>query len=195
MSISRANASASCGTSPWRLSARLPLAARKEDIEDGCQEQSEGRDADHSGEHRHTHRAAHLRSRRRWRRRAAPHPSRSAAEVIEDRAQPQARRLDRCGDRRLPANSSSRANSTMRIAFLADNPTSTMRPICVKMLLSPCVSHTPEERGQQRHRHDQDDRRAAAQGSRRARRAPGTPAGSRAGTPTRANCRRGSPGR
>ena len=36
-----------------------------------------------------------------------------------------------------PANSSSRANSTIRIAFFAARPTSTIRPICVKMLLSP----------------------------------------------------------
>ncbi|MNX99728.1 hypothetical protein D3C86_1321940 [compost metagenome] len=42
-----------------------------------------------------------------------------------------------------PWCSSSRANSTIRIAFFADSPTSTMKPICVKMLLSPRVSHTP----------------------------------------------------
>ena len=42
-----------------------------------------------------------------------------------------------------PANSSSRANSTIRIAFFADSPTSTIRPIWVKMLLSPPVSQTP----------------------------------------------------
>ena len=42
-----------------------------------------------------------------------------------------------------PCISSSRANSTIRIAFFADNPTSTIKPICVKMLLSPSVSHTP----------------------------------------------------
>ncbi|MNN90079.1 hypothetical protein D3C81_2079790 [compost metagenome] len=35
-----------------------------------------------------------------------------------------------------PLISSSRANSTIRIAFFADSPTSTIRPICVKMLLS-----------------------------------------------------------
>ena len=38
---------------------------------------------------------------------------------------------------------SSRANSTIRIAFLQARPTSTRNPICVKMLLSPLVSHTP----------------------------------------------------
>ncbi len=42
-----------------------------------------------------------------------------------------------------PANSSSRANSTIRMAFLADRPTSTISPICVKTLLSPAESHTP----------------------------------------------------
>ncbi|MNR00468.1 hypothetical protein D3C85_1162410 [compost metagenome] len=31
----------------------------------------------------------------------------------------------------------------MRMAFFADSPTSTIRPIWVKMLLSPSVSHTP----------------------------------------------------
>ncbi|MNC66514.1 hypothetical protein D3C76_1654670 [compost metagenome] len=36
-----------------------------------------------------------------------------------------------------PCISSSRANSTIRIAFFADSPTSTIRPIWVKMLLSP----------------------------------------------------------
>ncbi|MNZ30715.1 hypothetical protein D3C78_479940 [compost metagenome] len=45
------------------------------------------------------------------------------------------------GDR--PANSSSRANSTMRMAFLAESPTSTMSPIWVKTLLSPPKSQTP----------------------------------------------------
>ena len=47
----------------------------------------------------------------------------------------------RIGER--PANSSSRANSTMRIAFLADNPTSTINPIWVKTLLSPFDIQTP----------------------------------------------------
>ncbi|MNP18086.1 hypothetical protein D3C76_1105420 [compost metagenome] len=42
-----------------------------------------------------------------------------------------------------PLISSSRANSTIRIAFLAESPTKTIRPIWVKMLLSPLVSHTP----------------------------------------------------
>ena len=43
----------------------------------------------------------------------------------------------------FPVNSSSRANSTIRMAFFADRPTSTISPIWVKMLLSPPVSHTP----------------------------------------------------
>ena len=37
----------------------------------------------------------------------------------------------------------SRANSTIRIAFLHASPTSTINPIWVKMLLSPPLSHTP----------------------------------------------------
>ena len=57
-----------------------------------------------------------------------------------------------------PANSSSRANSTIRMAFLADSPTSTIRPIWVKMLLSPCVSNTPAMAASSAHRHDHDDR-------------------------------------
>ncbi|MPN37557.1 hypothetical protein SDC9_185077 [bioreactor metagenome] len=43
----------------------------------------------------------------------------------------------------LPCSSSSRANSTIRMAFLADRPTSTISPIWVNRLLSPPVSHTP----------------------------------------------------
>ena len=35
------------------------------------------------------------------------------------------------------------ANSTMRIAFLQARPTSTIKPIWVKMLLSPPLSQTP----------------------------------------------------
>ena len=42
-----------------------------------------------------------------------------------------------------PWISSSRANSTIRIAFLQARPISTKRPIWVKMLLSPPVSQTP----------------------------------------------------
>ncbi len=42
-----------------------------------------------------------------------------------------------------PESSSSRANSTIRIAFFADSPTRTIRPIWVKTLLSPPVSQTP----------------------------------------------------
>ena len=55
-----------------------------------------------------------------------------------------------------PACSRARANSTIRIAFFAASPTSTMRPICVKMLLSPPASQTPAIADEQRHRHDQD---------------------------------------
>ena len=53
---------------------------------------------------------------------------------------------------------SSRANSTIRIAFLQARPMSTRNPIWVKMLLSPLVSHTPVMAQRRRHRHDQDDR-------------------------------------
>ncbi len=42
-----------------------------------------------------------------------------------------------------PWSSSSRANSTIRIAFFDANPTSTNSAICVKILLSPPVSFTP----------------------------------------------------
>ena len=42
-----------------------------------------------------------------------------------------------------PANSSSRANSTIRIAFFAESPTNTISPICVNTLLSPPSSQTP----------------------------------------------------
>ena len=42
-----------------------------------------------------------------------------------------------------PRSCSSRANSTIRMAFLQARPTSTRNPIWVKMLLSPRVTHTP----------------------------------------------------
>ena len=45
--------------------------------------------------------------------------------------------------RSCPFLSRSRANSTIRIAFLHASPTRTSRPIWVKTLLSPRVSHTP----------------------------------------------------
>lgn len=43
----------------------------------------------------------------------------------------------------LPCISSSRANSTIRIAFLHARPINTTRPTCTNTLLSPPVSHTP----------------------------------------------------
>ncbi|MCY1247464.1 hypothetical protein D9M72_608000 [compost metagenome] len=43
----------------------------------------------------------------------------------------------------LPPISSSRANSTIRIAFLHARPISTTRPTCTNTLLSPPVNHTP----------------------------------------------------
>ena len=43
----------------------------------------------------------------------------------------------------MPPSTRSRANSTIRIAFLQASPTSTMKPICVRMLLSEPDSHTP----------------------------------------------------
>ncbi|KAG0739104.1 hypothetical protein G6F32_017495 [Rhizopus arrhizus] len=42
-----------------------------------------------------------------------------------------------------PSISLARANSTIKIAFLAARPTSTTNPICVKMLLSPPETQTP----------------------------------------------------
>ena len=45
--------------------------------------------------------------------------------------------------RSRPCRSRSRANSTIRMAFLHASPTSTSNPIWVKTLLSPRVSQTP----------------------------------------------------
>ena len=45
--------------------------------------------------------------------------------------------------RRLPSSSLSRANSTIRIAFLVANPTSTTKPIWIKMLTSCPIRRTP----------------------------------------------------
>ena len=60
-----------------------------------------------------------------------------------------------------PACSSSRANSTIRIAFFDASPTSTNSAICVKMLLSPPVSFTPSSA----HRIDIGTIRITASGS------------------------------
>ena len=46
--------------------------------------------------------------------------------------------------RSLPSSSSCFANSTIRIAFLHASPTSTTKPIWVRMLLSMPRSHTPK---------------------------------------------------
>ncbi len=43
----------------------------------------------------------------------------------------------------LPESSSSRANSTIRMAFLDASPTRTINPICVKILLSPMSQPHP----------------------------------------------------
>ncbi len=93
-----------------------------------------------------------------------------------------------------PACSRVRANSTIRIAFLHASPTSTIKPICVKTLLSPPVSHTPAIAREQAHRHDQDHRRAAARSSRTAPRARGTRAARTAGRSRRPCCRRSAAG-
>src|SRR3990167_8962621 len=45
--------------------------------------------------------------------------------------------------RSMPSSCFSLANSTMRMAFLQANPTSTIKPIWVKMLLSPPARITP----------------------------------------------------
>ena len=58
----------------------------------------------------------------------------------------------------IPSSCFCLANSTIRIAFLHARPTSTIRPICVKMLLSLPLSHTPTMANKQAHRHDEDDR-------------------------------------
>ena len=47
----------------------------------------------------------------------------------QDRPEPRARRLDRRFDDRLPSARSSRATSTIRMAFLADSAISRIRPI------------------------------------------------------------------
>ena len=59
--------------------------------------------------------------------------------------------------RSRPWSSSCLANSTIRIAFLAARPISTMKPTWVRMLLSCPRSTTPVIEAIEAHRHDQDD--------------------------------------
>ncbi len=47
-----------------------------------------------------------------------------------------------------PRSSSSRANSTIRMAFLQASPISTTSPTCTKTLLSPPASQTPNSAAQ-----------------------------------------------
>ena len=61
-----------------------------------------------------------------------------------------------------PWSSRWRANSTIRMAFLAARPISTTKAICVMMLLSMPRNHHADQRRQDRQRHDQDDRQRQA---------------------------------
>ena len=125
-------------------------------VEHRREEQAEERHAEHAGEHRDAHRLPHLGAgARREHQRHDAHDERDRRH--QDRPQPDAARLEhrlRRGARLRPRAAC--ANSTIRIAFLQARPTSTRKPICVKTLLSPPVSHTPAIARQQRHRHDQD---------------------------------------
>ena len=77
----------------------------------------------------------------------------------DDRPQPQPARLERrLPDRHCPSRRITLANSTIRIAFLLARPTSTTRPIWVKMLMSMLAIHTPVDRAQEAQRHRQDHR-------------------------------------
>ena len=60
--------------------------------------------------------------------------------------------------RLAPSSSACRANSTIRMAFLAARPTSTTRPICDQDVVVEAAQQHAEDRGEQAHRHDQDDR-------------------------------------
>ena len=112
-------------------------------VEHRREDQAEEGDAEHAGEHRHAHGVPHLGAGA-----AGEHQRHHAHDERErgheDRAEPDAAGLERRFDRASgPRICSSRANSTIRMAFLQARPTSTRNPIWVKMLLSPRVSHTP----------------------------------------------------
>ena len=65
--------------------------------------------------------------------------------------------------RSRPASSSCLANSTIRMAFLAARPISTMKPTCVRILLSCPRMHDADDGGDQAHRHDHDHRQRQRQ--------------------------------
>ena len=61
-------------------------------------------------------------------------------------------------NRLTPSCCRSRANWTMRMAFLAARPTSTTKPTCTKMFTSMPYRARPHQRAEQAHRHDEDHR-------------------------------------
>src|SRR6188508_3227864 len=122
------------------LDGRVPGAAALEHrgaqqhVKEWCQEQTEERHADHSGEHGDTDGVAHLRTcPRRKHQRHDAHDEGNRRRAASSAA----------ATGSTPVFSRSLANSTIRIAFLLARPTSTNSAICVKMLLSPPVSHRP----------------------------------------------------
>jgi hypothetical protein len=111
-------------------------------IENRRQEQAEEGHAEHAEEDGDAHRVAHFRAG------AGRGDERDDAHDEGDRGhqdRPQAQRLASIAawSGVAPWISSSRANSTIRMAFLQASPTSTINPIWVKMLLSPPVRYTP----------------------------------------------------
>ena len=138
---------------------RLPLATAQcprpqRYVKHRRQKQPEDRHAQHAGEHGDTRSRGAPRGRRHERT-AAAEPAMKATGH-DDRAQPQTAGLERGFDDAFALLSSSRANSTIRIAFLQARPISTTRPTCMKTLLSPPVSQHAADRRQHAHRHDQD---------------------------------------
>ena len=112
-------------------------------VEHGREQQSENRHADHAGEDRDAHRLTHLGTRT-----LGSDQRENARDESDgghqDRTQTQTARLNgRVERREVFLVLFVLRELDDEIAFLHARPTSTMRPICVKMLLSPPFNHTP----------------------------------------------------
>ncbi len=131
--------------------------APDDDVEDGRQEQTEERDAEHAGEHRDAHRAGESRRRRRSRTRAARTPMMNAIDVIST-GRSRTRHASRIAvTRSAPSSSRCLRELDDQDGVLArqagQHEEADLREDVVVAAGQPDAG----DRGQQRHRHDQDD--------------------------------------
>ena len=123
---------------PRRVERRR-LAEPLDDVEEHRrQEDAEQRHAQHAAEHGHAQRPPHLRAGA-LATISGTTPRMKANEVIRIGRRRSFTASSVASRRGRPASRFSLANSTIRIAFLLARPTSTTKPICVKMLMSPPV--------------------------------------------------------